>query len=231
MRTESRVVMLTDMKGFTAATSRQAGGERPHAPPARRAALAGDRGLRRPAGQEHPRRLPGALAAPTEALPWRCIQDRLADHADRVVESERIEVRIALALGDVRLDGGDVFGDAVNLFARIEAESESGEVWFSESVYWTLDRSRIPVEDMAGWRPIPGLREEVRLFRVARAVTGAPGDAPYAVSAWSWWWGWPPRRRSCRAPARAGGRRRWWAGGCALSVALALLLAGGAAGG
>jgi hypothetical protein len=96
-----------------------------------------------------------------------------------VVESERIEVRIALALGDVRLDAGDVFGEAVNLAARIEAEAESGEVWFSESIYWTLDRARIPVEEM-GWRAVAGLREEVRLFRVARAAMLEPGDPPYA---------------------------------------------------
>jgi adenylate cyclase len=181
MRTESRVVMLTDMKGFTAATSRQTREENARMLRLHDALLSP---VIAAFGGQRVKSIGDAylvlFAAPTEALLCAvAIQDRLADHAHRVVESERIEVRIALAVGDVRLDGGDVFGEAVNLAARIEDESEPGEVWFSEAVYWMLDRSRIPVEEM-GWRAIPGLKEEVRLFRVARAVTEEPGDPPYA---------------------------------------------------
>jgi class 3 adenylate cyclase len=180
MRTESRVVMLTDMKGFTAATSRQTREEN-----ARMLRL--HDALLSPVidvfGGQKVKSIGDAnlvlFAAPTEALLCAAaIQDRLADHAHRVVEGERIEVRIAVALGDVRLDRGDVFGEAVNLASRIEGEAESGEVWFSESVYWTLDRARIPIEEM-GWRPLPGLKEEVRLFRLARTPNPAPEDLPY----------------------------------------------------
>jgi adenylate cyclase len=181
MRTESRVVMLTDMKGFTAATSRQTREENARMLRLHDALLSP---VIAAFGGRRVKSLGDAYLvlfdAPTEALLCAAaIQDRLADHAWRVVESERIEVRIALALGDVRLDGGDVFGEAVNLAARIEAEAESGEVWFSESLYWTLDRSRVPVEEM-GWRSLPGLKEEVRLFRVARAASVEPGGPPYA---------------------------------------------------
>jgi len=181
MRTESRVVMLTDMKGFTAATSRQTREENARMMRLHDALLSPVIAV---FGGQQIKSIGDAylvvFAAPTEALLCAAaIQDRLADHAHRVVESERIEVRIALALGDVRLDRGDVFGEAVNLASRIEAEAESGEVWFSESLYWTLDRSRIPVEEM-GWRSLPGLKEEVRLFRVARAIQAEPGDPPYA---------------------------------------------------
>jgi adenylate cyclase len=181
MRTESRVVMLTDMKGFTAATSRQTREENARMLRLHDALLSP---VIAAFGGQRVKTIGDAylvlFAAPTEALLCAvAIQDRLADYDHRVVESERIEVRIALALGDVRLDGGDVFGEAVNLAARIEAEAESGEVWFSESIYWTLDRSRIPIEEM-GWRAIEGLKEEVRLFRVARAATQEPGDPPYA---------------------------------------------------
>jgi len=117
MRTESQVVMLTDMKGFTAATSRQTREENAHM-------LALHDALLMPVigafGGRRVKSIGDALLvlfpAPTGALLCAAaIQDRLADHAWRVVESERIEVRIALALGDVRLDGGDVFGEAVNL--------------------------------------------------------------------------------------------------------------------
>ena len=113
MRTESRVVMITDMKGFTAATSRQTREEN-----ARMLAL--HDALLMPVitvfGGRRVKSIGDALLllfqAPTAALLCAAaIQDRLADHARRVVEGDRIEVRIALAMGEVRLDGGDVFGD------------------------------------------------------------------------------------------------------------------------
>ncbi len=233
MRTESRVVMLTDMKGFTAATSRQTREENARMLRLHDALLSP---VIAAFGGQRVKSIGDAylvlFAAPTEALLCAAaIQDRLADHAHRAVESERIEVRIALALGDVRLDGGDVFGEAVNLAARIEAEAESGEVWFSESVYWTLDRSRIPVEEM-GWRAVPGLKEEVRLFRVARAVAEEPGDPPYAGIGLDLVAGLPPpvpekllRARVRRRPAPLG------SGALARVAVLALvLLVAGAAG-
>jgi class 3 adenylate cyclase len=181
MRTESRVVMITDMKGYTAATSRQTREENARMLRLHDALLSP---VIAAFGGQRVKSIGDAylvlFAAPTEALLCAAaIQDRLADHAHRVVESERIEVRIALALGEVRLAGGDVFGEAVNLASRIEGEAAPGEVWFSESIYWTLDRARIPVEEV-GWRPLPGLKEAARLFRVGRAATLGPEEPPYA---------------------------------------------------
>ncbi len=181
MRTESQVVMLTDIKGYTAATSRQTREEN-----ARMLAL--HDALLMPVitafGGRRVKSIGDALLllfpAPTAALLCAAaIQDRLADHARRVVEGDRIEVRIALAMGEVRLDAGDVFGEAVNLASRIEGQAEPGEIWFSEALYWAVDRGRVPVEEL-GWRPLDGLKEEVRLFRVLRAATVTEGDLPYA---------------------------------------------------
>ena len=231
MLTESRVVMLTDMKGFTAATSRQTREENARMLRLHDALLSP---VIAAFGGQRIKSIGDAylvlFAAPTEALLCAvAIQDRLADHARRVVEGERIEVRIALALGDVRLDRGDVFGEAVNLASRIEALAESGEVWFSESLYWTLDRTRIPVEEM-GWRALPGLKEEVRLFRVARAATQAEGDPPYAGIGLSLVAGLPPpdperllRTRPRRRPAAlaSGALLRLAATGLVLAVLLA----------
>jgi adenylate cyclase len=181
MRTESQVVMLTDMKGFTAATSRQTREEN-----ARMLAL--HDALLVPVldvfGGQRVKSIGDAylvlFPAPTAALLCAtAIQDRLADHARRVVEGDRIDVRIALAMGDVRREGGDVFGEAVNLASRIEGQAEPGEIWFSEALYWALDRSRVPVEEL-GWRALDGLKEEARLFRVLKAATVTGEDLPYA---------------------------------------------------
>ncbi len=179
MQTANQVVMLTDIKGFTAATSRQTREEN-----ARMLAL--HDALLTPVIDAFGGRRVKAIGdaylvlfeAPTEALLCAAaIQDRLWDHARRVGEAERIEVRIAAAMGDVRLEASDVFGEAVNLASRIEGEAAAGEIWFAEALYWGIDRARVPVEEL-GWRPLEGLPEEVRLFRVARAAAG-PGQPPY----------------------------------------------------
>jgi len=181
-RSENRAVMLTDMKGFTAATSRQTREEN-----ARMLAL--HDALLLPVVQAFGgrclKRIGDALlvlfAAPTEALLCAmAIQDRLWDHARRVPEAQRIEVRIAISLGEVRLahEGGvdDVYGEAVNLAARVEEQAEPGEIWFTEAVYWVADRSLVPLEEL-GFRDLRGLPEKVRLFRVPRS--GQAGTPPH----------------------------------------------------
>jgi class 3 adenylate cyclase len=232
MRTETRVVLLTDMKGFTAATSRQTREEN-----ARMLAL--HDALLLPVVRAFRGRRVKSLGdahlvlfdAPTEALLCAmAIQDRLWDYDRRVAAGERIEVRVALALGEVRLvrAGGadDVFGEAVNLASRIEGEAESGEIWFSESVWWVMDRALVPWEDM-GSRRLKGLSEAARLFRVAHA--GDPALPPYGGTGLSFVRGLPPpdpvelARRAAAAPAP---RRRVVA-----PVVAALLLAAAAGGG
>ena len=50
-------------------------------------------------------------------------------------ELEKIEVRIGIHLGDVITDGNDIFGDGVNIAARIEAVTEPNRVCISQDVY------------------------------------------------------------------------------------------------
>jgi hypothetical protein len=67
----------------------------------------------------------------------------------------------------VRLDGGDIFGEAVNITARIEGLAPGGEIWFSEVVYMMMNKSEIPAVEV-GMRQLKGIPEPVRLFRVPR---------------------------------------------------------------
>ncbi len=188
MRTENLAVMLTDMKGFTAATSRQSRAENAHmlalmdelvlpvvrAFRGRRVKTIGDAYL-------------VLFESPTAALLCgTALQDRLWDHGRRVPPEERIEMKVVVSLGEVRLVGGgsvprDVYGEAVNLAARVEAEAAAGEVWFTEAARLVADPAQIPGEDL-GARQLKGIAEEVRLFRVqpARAEDDGP---PYGNAA------------------------------------------------
>ncbi|WP_332842740.1 adenylate/guanylate cyclase domain-containing protein [Anaeromyxobacter oryzisoli] len=232
MRSENRVVMFTDIKGYTAATSRQTREESARmlalhdalvhpvirAFAGRRVKTIGDAYL-------------VVFGAPTRALLCAmAIQDRLWDHARRVPEAKRIEIRVALSLGEVRIAKGDVFGDAVNLAARVEAEAQPREIWFTEALYWSLDRSLVPFEEV-GYRALKGFPDAVRLFRVPRV--GATDAPPYGNAALDLVSGIPEPDPAVLekdldvGPIEAGSR-----GAPILRVgALALLLGGGAGAG
>ncbi len=61
----------------------------------------------------------------------RAMQDREPD----VPRVQRIQLRIGIHLGDVISEGSDVFGEGVNVAARLEAIAEPGSVCISEDVY------------------------------------------------------------------------------------------------
>jgi hypothetical protein len=88
-------------------------------------------------------------------------------------------------MGEVRIgrsdSGGEVLGEAVNLATRILGEAEAGEVWVSEALWWVVDRTLVPIEEMPP-RPLKGFPESARLFRVAREAVGPPyGGAGLAL--------------------------------------------------
>src|SRR5512138_3564167 len=188
MRTENLAVMLTDMKGFTAATSRQSRAENE-----RMLAVQDELVLPvvRAFGGRRVKTIGDAylvlFRSPTAGLLCgMAIQDRLWDYGRRVPKEERIEVRVVLSLGEVRLVGSgavpsDVYGEAVNLAARVEAEAEAGEIWFTEAVRLVADRAQVAGEDL-GARRLKGIAEDVRLYRVPYA--SPRGDRPpYANAA------------------------------------------------
>lgn len=185
MRSENLAVMLTDIQGFTAATSRQTRAENARMLALHDALLLpvvrAFRGRRvKTIGDAWLVLFDGPSAA---VLCGAAIQDRLWEYGRRVPEDRRIRVRVAVALGDVRVvrTGGavDVFGEAVNLASRIEEAAPGGEVWVSEAVRLGMGAD-VALEEV-GWREVKGMPEAVRLFRVARAAPPdgvAPGDAP-----------------------------------------------------
>ncbi|HET6440222.1 MAG TPA: adenylate/guanylate cyclase domain-containing protein [Anaeromyxobacter sp.] len=184
MRTENLAVMLTDMKGFTAATSRQSRAENARLLALQDALLLP---VVRAFGGGRVKTIGDAylvlFASPTAGLLCgMALQDRLWDYNRRAPEEQRIEVRVVLSLGEVRLVGPphrptDVYGEAVNLASRVEAEAEAGEVWFTEAVRLVADSGEVPADEV-GLRSLKGFLEPVRLFRAARAGSGLD-EPPY----------------------------------------------------
>ena len=54
---------------------------------------------------------------------------------DPIPAERRLELRIGVNLGDVIVDGDDIFGDGVNIAARLEALAQPGTICISHTVY------------------------------------------------------------------------------------------------
>jgi len=113
--------------------------------------------------------------SPTDALLCSmAIHDRIAETDADVDPAGRFTIRAAVNVGEVRIDGGDIFGEAVNIASRIEGKAGAGEIYFSESVFLSMTKSEVPSEEV-GYAELKGIPGKVRLYRVPRA--GEPGGA------------------------------------------------------
>src|SRR5260370_32395536 len=85
------------------------------------------------------------------------VQQGMAERNVDVPVENRIEFRIGINLGDVMVERRDLYGDGVNVAARLEALAEPGGICISETVLnHTRDRMRFNVED-AGVRTLKNI--------------------------------------------------------------------------
>ncbi|MGA9869419.1 MAG: tetratricopeptide repeat protein [Acetobacteraceae bacterium] len=92
----------------------------------------------------------------------------------------QIQLRMGINLGDVIVDGDDIYGDGVNIAARLEALAQPGEVVVSESAMQTGDRTGVRFVDL-GMRRLKNISRPVRIYRAtasddASSTGGAERD-------------------------------------------------------
>lgn len=108
------------------------------------------------------------------------IQRVLSAHNVRVPDVERLRVRVVLNAGEVNVRDGDVFGEPVNVTARVEGVGEAGHVTFTDAVRLFLAEDAVPVEEL-GEYDLKGIPAPVRLFRLvpdwATSFPSAPSGA------------------------------------------------------
>ncbi|HEV8390260.1 MAG TPA: adenylate/guanylate cyclase domain-containing protein [Dongiaceae bacterium] len=97
--------------------------------------------------------------------------------ANRSTTADRkIQLRIGINLGDVVIDGGDIFGDGVNLAARLQQISDVGGICISQNVYDQV-RRKVTVEfEQLGPQFVKNMSEPVVVFRI-RALGNVRPDA------------------------------------------------------
>jgi class 3 adenylate cyclase/TolB-like protein len=92
---------------------------------------------------------------------------------DPLRPERRLELRIGVNLGDVIVDGDDIFGDGVNIAARLEALAEPGTVCISQTVYDQV-RNKLDLDYRPlGSHRVKNIAEPVRAYAV-----GTPAAVP-----------------------------------------------------
>ncbi len=133
------------------------------------------------------------------------IQHDMAERNASVPEERRIEFRIGVHLGDVMVEDEDIYGDGVNVAARLESLAEPGGLCLSQQAYDQVEtKLDLGYEDL-GEQQVKNIARPVHAYRVRP-------DGESSVAA---------------RPARRGITRGQWLG--AATVALLIVVAGVAA--
>jgi adenylate cyclase len=115
------------------------------------------------------------------------MQRGMAERASGIAAAQRIEFRVGINLGDVITEDDDIFGDGVNIAARLEALAEPGGICISRTVRDQIrDKLPYPLDDL-GEQSVKNIARPVRVYALRpEAVADLPALG-VAVA--------PPRRR------------------------------------
>jgi len=92
---------------------------------------------------------------------------------------QRIRFRIGICLGDIIVEDGDIYGDGVNIAARLETIADAGGIVLSASAAQLTSRLGYELIDL-GFKQLKNIAQPVRAFAVAMT---ADGPSPFGSSA------------------------------------------------
>ena len=94
------------------------------------------------------------------------LRNEVVQRNQKLPEEERIVVRIGINFGDIIVEEGDIFGDGVNIAARVEALAKPGSVYVSEIVYDQIgDEAVFDFEDL-GPQKLKNIARPIRIYRL-----------------------------------------------------------------
>ena len=112
------------------------------------------------------------------------VQRAMATQDADLAERQRIRFRIGINLGDVIVDGTSIYGDGVNVAARIEALCEPGGVWLSRSVHNQVKGKLALAFAASGLHQVKNISEAVETFRVE--LDGVAPAPPTGAGRYRW---------------------------------------------
>jgi adenylate cyclase len=94
------------------------------------------------------------------------IQHAMAERNVTIPEDRRVEFRIGINVGDIIIDEGDIYGDGVNIAARVESLASPGAICISEDAYKQIKgKLALDVSDM-GEQPLKNITQPIRVYGV-----------------------------------------------------------------
>ncbi len=94
------------------------------------------------------------------------IQTELAHSNDDLEQNRRMQFRIGINVGDVRLKDGDIFGDGVNIAARLEGLADPGGICISRGIHdHVMKKLPFEFEDL-GEQSVKNIAQPVRVYRL-----------------------------------------------------------------
>jgi adenylate cyclase len=95
------------------------------------------------------------------------LRDAVAQTNQTLSDEQRIAMRIGINFGDVIVEDGDIFGDGVNIAARVGALARPGSVYVSETVHdQVADEVDFDFEDL-GPQSLKNIARPIRVYRIA----------------------------------------------------------------
>ena len=118
------------------------------------------------------------FAAVTDAVSCAVeIQRELAERNTELSDNRRMDFRIGINLGEVMVKGEEIYGDGVNVAARLESLAEPGGICISRPVYDQV-KAKLELEyEYLGEQQVKNIEEPVRAYR----VLSVPGAAAHTV--------------------------------------------------
>ena len=117
------------------------------------------------------------------------LQKKMAEAGAGESDDRRIVLRIGINIGDVVVEGGDLYGDGVIIAARLQALAEPGDIWIAASAHDQIEKKlALNFEDL-GPREIKNMARPVHVYRIGTdtlpaqitSSTGAPAKPSIAV--------------------------------------------------
>jgi TolB-like protein/class 3 adenylate cyclase len=103
------------------------------------------------------------------------IQREIAARNAGLVDGQRLHLRIGLHLGDVIIEGDDIYGDGVNVAARLESIAPPGGILLSRQVYDHIG-ANVPVQMVSiGEQAVKNISRPIHAYRVELAADAAAG--------------------------------------------------------
>lgn len=104
---------------------------------------------------------------------------------DACKQANEFQIRIGIHLGEVIMENGDVFGDAVNIASRLQALAPPSGIFVSGSVQRDLSNKQDIHSEFVGEEQLKNVREPIRVFKIFTAsanTTDQGGERPAGAS-------------------------------------------------